>query len=592
MAYAETSDNAAGPKAGAKPVGPDPQAIQLIKRNQHLKDKRDPWMSTWQQLANYVQPRKNQITFKTSMPAIDQSIDLFDTTAISANMVLGAGQLQYVTPAAEPWCGLEIPEHLLNTPAGQSTDLATWYQVCGEIILRELGRSNFYTEVHEFYLDRGGMGTSNLFCQEGKRQALNFSCQAIGTYCIAEDDEGYVDTVFREFKLSVRQAVQKWGKEAMGPKVLECYNDSKGERMDVEHTYIHAVFPRSDSERDHLKVDGINKPVASIYVCIEDQCIVSNQGFDEMPYFTSRYLTWGEEVWGYCPSIDIISTIRQVNFIERQMDALAEIAAFPRVLMPEHLEQAADLRAGGITVYDPQQQGKPEEWGTMGRYDIGQERVKTKQDAIRRAYHVDLFEMLAQQEKQMTAYETMQRVAEKLIQFSPTFGRLTTEFLSPLIQRLFGILYRGGFFPTPPAEAMADTLHGRGIIAPQVVFTSKIALAIKALQNHAFVEFMGIVGPLVNLNPDILDNIDQDVAFVAIARNVGVPAAWMRSQDSLDAIRQQKAQAAQAQQAAQAAQGAAKAAGDLGKAPPAMQEQASAAFSAPLNPASGFKAAA
>lgn len=582
---------APGPVAPAKKnEGPDDQAIEIIKRNEYLKNKRDPWMSTWQQLANYVQPRKNQITFKTSMPAIDQSIDLFDTTAISSNMVLGAGQLQYVTPAAEPWCGLEIPEHLLNTPAGQSTDLAIWYQVCGEIILRELGRSNFYTEVHEFYLDRGGMGTSNLFCQEGKRQALNFSCQAIGTYCIAEDDEGYVDTVFREFKLSVRQAVQKWGKESMGPKVLECYNDRA--RRDEEHTYIHAVFPRSDSERDHLKIDGINKPVASVYVCIEDQCVVSNQGFDEMPYFTSRYLTWGEEVWGYCPSIDIISTIRQVNFIERQMDALAEISAFPRVLMPEHLEQSADLRAGGITVYDPQQQGKPEEWGTTGRYDIGQERVATKQDAIRKAYHVDLFELLAQQEKQMTAYETMQRVAEKLIQFSPTFGKLTTEFLSPLIQRLFGILYRGGYFPAPPAEAFAQTVHGAGLIQPQIVFTSKIALAIKALQNHAFVEFMGIIGPLVNLNPDLLDNIDQDKAFVAIARNVGVPAAWMRGAKDIAQIRAQKAQAAQAQAAAQAAAGAAKAAGDLGRAPQGIQDQATAAFSQPLNPASGFKQAA
>lgn len=570
------------------PAASSVMAKQVISRNNKLEGKRETWMSAWQMIANYVQPRKNQIQEKNTQPAIDQSVDLFDSTAIEANMVLGAGQLQYITPAAEAWAGFEIPEHLRNTPQGQSRELESWYQTCGEITLREIGRSNFYTEVHEFYLDRGAMGTSCLYAAEGKRAALNFQSIAIGTYCIAEDDEGYVDTVYRKFKLSVRQAVQKFGLEALGQKVLDCYYDEGGNRMDEEHTYIHAVQPRADAERQLGKMDGKNKPIASIYVCVEDEVVVSNNGFDELPFFASRYLTWGEEVYGYSPSFDIISTIRQVNFIERNLDALAEIAAFPRVLMPEHLEYQADLRAGGVTYYDPQQQGKPEEWGTAGRYDIGKERVETKQAAIKRAYHNDLFQMLQQQDRQMTAYETMQRVAEKLILFSPTFAKLTTEFLTPLLQRIFGLLYRANYFPAAPPEAFAGA---EGLVMPQVTFTSKVSLAIKALQNHAFVEFMGIVGPLVNISPDVIDNIDSDRAFVEIARNVGVPSAWMRSDKDLASIRDAKAKQQQAVMAAQAAESASKSAANLGKAPPAIQDQATAAFSQPLNPASGFKAA-
>ena len=63
----------------------------------------------------------------------------------------------------------------------------------------ELARSNFYTEAHELYMDRGCFGTGVLHCETGKRSFLNFRKFDVGTFSIAEDDEGYVDTLSREF---------------------------------------------------------------------------------------------------------------------------------------------------------------------------------------------------------------------------------------------------------------------------------------------------------------------------------------------------------------------------------------------------------
>lgn len=566
----------------------DPKAEEIIRRNDALKSERQPWDSIWQQLADYVQPRKNQITYRTTTPDPSDTADLFDTTAVDANLVLGSGQLQYITPASENWAGFDAPEELRNKIGGVTGPAAKWYQACSEVLMRALAASNFYTEVHEAYLDRGGMGTMLLYAAAGKRAALNFCCHPIGSYCIAEDDEGYVDTVFREFKLTVRQAVQKFGEKKLGPKLLKAYNDKDAKRMDEKYTFIHAVYPRSDDERDLGKVDGQNKPVASIYVCREDKHVVSNEGYDEMPYFCSRYLVSNDDVWGTSPSLAILPTIKQVNFIEKQMDALAETAAFPRMLIPENLDGNVDFRAAGVTVFDPNvPNGMPKEWATAGRYDIGQERVKTKQDAIRKAYHNDLFQMLAQQTQQMTAYETMQRVAEKMVLFSPTFARLTTEFLNPLLQRLFGILFRAGAFPEPPPEVFVPTAHGVALAAPQVVYTSKVALAIKALENHAFVEFIGIIGPLVNLAPEVLDNFDKDKMVLGIARNLSLPTNWVTDQKDRDAQRAARAQAQAQQSAISTVQGVAKAGADLGKAPKNIQDQASAVFSAPLSPAAG-----
>jgi hypothetical protein len=568
----------------------DPLAVSIIKRNDSLKADRQPWDSLWQNLADYIQPRKNQILSKTITPDSTQLADLFDTTAVDANLVLGAGQLQYITPASERWAGYEAPEHIKKQPGGVPSELSRWYQSCSDVVMRELARSNFYTEVHEFYLDRGGMGTCNLFVAQGKKSLFNCSSHPIGTYCIAEDDEGTVDTVFREFKLTVRQAGKKFDVEKLGPKLKKDYANTDGKSLDKKYTFIHAVYPRAEADRQPGAQTGPNKPIASIYVCVEDKTVVSNEGFDEMPYMVSRYLTWGDEVYGYSPSIDALATIRQVNFIEMNMDALAEVAAFPRMLFPDSLAGQVDVRAGGVTVFNPNEPAAlPKEWLTQGRYDIGQERVKSKQELIRRAFHNDLFQMFAQQTQKMTAYETMQRVAEKLVLFSPTFARLTTEFLNPFLSRCFGIAYRAGMFEDPPAQAKIPSADGRGteLILPQVTYTSKVALAIKALQNQAFVEFMGIVGPLVNIAPEVLDNLDSDKLFLGIANNLSLNPDWLRDEKDRDAMRAARAQQQQAQASIANAQALAKAGGDLGSAPPEIQDQAMAAFSQPLIPVAG-----
>jgi hypothetical protein len=253
------------------------------------------------------------------------------------------------------------------------------------------------------------------------------------------------------------------------------------------------------------------------------------------------------------------------------MDALAETAAFPRTLIPTDLDGEVDMRAGGITVFDPNTPAAamPKVWGTEGRYDIGKDRVEVKVRAIEQAFHVDLFRMFTELQKEITAYEAMQRVAEKLVLFSPTFARQQSEVYSPLLQRVFGLLFRAGYFPEPPPEVLMPTQSGVVLAAPQVVYTSRVALAIKALENRAFVEFMQIIGPLVQLRPDVLDNFDLDIAARLLAKNLSLPVKIIRDEQDRDADRQARAEAAQTQQAIASAQGAAKAAKDASAADPA-----------------------
>lgn len=530
-------------------------ADRVLTRAQDMASERMPWDAFWQEVAEYVMPRKGEILSRTFTPQTSRQDTLFDGTAVRANMVLANGQLAWMTPMESPWFSFDPPYAFKDNDAAKQ-----YFRECSERTAAELARSNFYSEIHELYLDRGAFGTACIFVEPGRRSPLNFSKFDIGTFSIAEDDEGLVDTLCREIELTLRQAAMKFGPENLSPKLRAEYEKNDPRTLCQRHTFVHLIEPRA--ERDRGKKDGENKPVASVYVEKVTRHVVRESGFDEQPFFCTRYLKWiSSTPYGWSPSWMALPEARQLNFLEKQMDALAEIAAFPRMLFPDTHEGEIDIRASGVTYYDANNPSAiPREWATGGRYDVGKDRAEIKRTAINNAFHVDLFSMFSQIQKQMTAREVSERSAEKLIQFSPTFARMTTELFTPLLRRVFGILVRTpGLFPPPPPEL----LRAGFLPEPELSYSSRIALAIKALENNSFSRSMELTLPLVQVRPDILDNYDFDAIIRDGARNDGIPARWLVDKDDRDKLRaaraQQQAQAAQVQQATAMAGAAAKA---------------------------------
>lgn len=550
----------------------DKQAKALCARHDTLLSEAATWMTLWQEISNYVMPRKSQIQHAKTEGIEGFTDDLYNLTAVQANGVLASGQKDYMVSG--DWFELKSP---MDKP-----DDATerWYRKGTEIMMAELARSNFHAQVHEAFLDRGGFGIASLSLEEGIRSLFNFRKFDVGTFVCAQDEEGYVDTVFRQFDLTTRQALNKFGEENLSKSILVALASDDVKQMEKKFTFIHAVYPRSDAERDLGKIDGPNKPIASFYVCKDDIAVVRVSGYDEMPIFTTRFLKWGDTPYGFSPSIAVLPTVKQVNFIEQQMDALAEIAAFPRILIPNGLDgEEVDLRSGGQTVYNPADgdNAKPEEWGTSGRYDIGKDRIELKDNAIREAFHNDLFHMLRDLEKgEMTAYEVSRREAEKVADFSPTFYTLDGEVLQPMLSRAFGMMFRAGRFEDPPAGAFALGPDGMSPVLPmpKVVLTGKLATAIKAANNNSWMEFMALMDTLFQVDPSIvLDNYDTDKVARGSGSNTGVDVDWLRPENERDEMRAARAAAEQKAAQAEQAPGLAKAAKDVSEVPAEQREQ-------------------
>jgi hypothetical protein len=519
-------------------------ADYIIARHNDLVEQRRVYEPIWQECADYCLPRKAEITTKQDYPSLNRSEVLYDSTAVYSNSTLANGQLSYMTPADTRWFVYDPPAYLKNSDRAKQ-----WFSRCSEIVQQSLANSNFYSEVHELYFDDGTFGTYAMYCEEGKTAPVVFQTFPVPSFAIAENDEGLVDTLFREMRLTCQQMAEKFGQENLSPvlqKKLEEYLKT-GKGGSVRHDVIHAIYPRT--ERDPSKLDAENKPFASVYVEKATKHLIRNSGFDEKPFFAGRHLKWSHSPYGWSPAWIAVPEARQLNFLCKQLDALAEVKAFPRLLIPATHEGEIDLRAAGTTYFDPTNpNARPVEWASAGDYNIGLEREKSKQEAIAKAFHVDMFRMFSMLEKQMTAREVAERSSEKLAQFSPTFALKTTELFNPLLRRVFSIHLRRGLLPPPPQDVLVpnETTGIPEIPEPEIQYVSRVALAIKSLNNLAFMRTMERIAPVVQIRPEVMDNYNWDRIARDTARNDGTPADWLMEEEEVATMREER----QAQQAA------------------------------------------
>jgi hypothetical protein len=145
----------------------------------------------------------------------------------------------------------------------------------------------------------------------------------------------------------------------------------------------------------------------------------------------------------------------------------------------------------------------------------------------------------------------------------PTLGRFQSEFLNPLIERVFGIMFRANaFLPAP------QIISGQNI---DVEFIGPLARSQRMEEATAVERLYELAMQLAQADPAVLDIINSDVAIRMRAELLGVPKTVLRGPDEVAQIRQtreqiaaQQMQAEQAQQMANAMQSNARAAKDLG----------------------------
>lgn len=512
----------------------------IIKRLDKMKADRSQWESHWEEIAEYVSPQYTGIiTSKTKGSKRMEKV--FDCTAIDANDVFSAGMFGHLCNGR--WFLLKN-----KNPEDQ---VGEWFGEASRIVLEELAMSNYGQMIHEYFKKLGSLGTACLFEEQGKpgNPSLNFREFNIRDYFILEDSKGLVDTLYRKFRYTPRQAVQEWGIENIGQSLQKAYREKKEDLFD----FIHAIYPRED--RDDTKRDKDNMPYVSVYIAVKDKKIIEAGGYPEKPFMVTRLSKSGDEAYGRSPGMKMLPEIKLLNKIVKTTLKAAEKVVDPPLQVPDDgFLSPFKTTPGGLMYYRAGSQDRVDPLNTNADIGLGLEMEEKRRESINRAFFVDLFLLLADK-KNMTATEVLERVEEKLLLLGPMLGRLQSELFNPLIDRSLGILMRAGKLPPVP----------EGIEAYEIEYLGKLAIAMRLMEVKAMRDTIGYIEPFVTLNPAVMDNFDDDKVVRGISERLGLPADWMRDPEDIGAIREQRAQQQQMQQMLEAGGGIADAVPKLGK---------------------------
>ncbi len=495
---------------------------------------RAPWEPWWDSLRHYVLP--SRLEEGLEVPDAGGK-GLSDTTAVEACQKLASAHMSYMTPSNELWFTWSSPD----PEAGDEAE--SWYNRCSEIANRELALSNFYTELHECFLDRVGLGTGCLYAATSRSGRLLFRHIPCGQFACAENDEGSIDTVMREFCFTPQQAASQFGEKALGPHARELL--AKGAcAHEGQLRFVHAVRPRE--RRNRRGSTARDMAFESIYYSLDDNCVVEEGGYREMPYMVTRFLKWGTGPYGLAPARLVYPDIRQAQFLNRILDMLGEVAAFPRILELANQVGEVDLRAGGRTLINPESAslGYPREWATQGRYDVGMDRLRQKQDAINRAFFVPMLELWNERKQAMTASEVYARENERVMLFSPSFTLFACDF-QPLMERIFALLFRLGRFPQPPATVLQHDRRGEASVGePHVVYQGRIAMVMRRIRSEGLERSFSRLQQLAAMEPAVADHVDLERAFRLASRLDGLPEGVLRAERAVKRLRRRREEAA------------------------------------------------
>jgi hypothetical protein len=426
-------------------------------------------------------------------------------------------------------------------------------------------RSNFQQEIFELYHDLITFGTAAMFIQEDNEDILKFSTRHINEIFIAEDDKGRIDTVYRKFKLSVRATIQQFGDSVSMDIKAQAKKDPYNE---IE--ILHVVYPRSDYN-PKLK-DTENMPFESVYIEMDSGNELSVSGFQEFPFVVPRYLKASHEIYGRSPAMTALPDVKMLNEMSKTTIKAAQKQVDPPLLVPDDgFLLPVRTVPGGLNFYRSGTRDRIEPLNIGANNPLGLNMEEQRRDAIRAVFYVN--QLMMQDGPQMTATEVIQRNEEKMRLLGPVLGRLQSELLKPLIDRVFNILLRNNQLPQAP-----EFLSGQDI---EIEYVSPLAKAQKSTELQSIMRAIEILGSLANVAP-VFDYINFDNLVKHLAEIVGVPQKLLKSQSQVTAERQQAQQQQQEQMQMQQVQQMAKAGGDIAPLAKALPEEAKAVANADI----------
>lgn len=501
--------------------------IEIRKRFDALVQQRKTVEDVWETINKLVVPFRGDffrdISSEHSVTWRDNR-EIFDSTAVDAANTLAASIHGSLTSPAIRWFELAYRQEALN----KDRDARTWLEGGAEKCFYALQDSNFNLEANETYLDLVAYGTSAIVEEteekNGVFQKLNFQSVPVEETWFEQDHTGQAVRFYRRYMWTVEQIVSKFGIENVPKEIQEKFESGGTKAMDERYAVIMCIYPRADkADADVSKVLAApERPFGMKHILKKDASELGEEGgYYELPVFIPRWRKTSKSMWGHGPAMIALPDILTVNSLVELILKSTEKVVDPATKVTERgLLSDLDLEPAGMTVVRTMDSMEPYE--SKARFDVSQLQREELQRQIRSIFYVDQLELKESPAMTATEVQTRYELMQRLL--GPTLGRLQSDYLDPLVQRTFNILYRAGQFGEPPASV----LESSGEL--DIIYTGPLVRAQRADIAMGVTRWVASLAELGEVAPEVLDIPDWDAIGKELGSLEGVPAKLMRSE--------------------------------------------------------------
>ena len=552
------------------------KAIGIIRRFEVAKQKREQFVSIWQEVADLVLPTHGgfyNLDTDYSIYTYDTHPDKYDDTATNALVKAASAFYSYTANPATDWFSFS----LISTSKKKKNQMQDPYSVYRLLKTRDVREyldeaaqttaryinSKAQSGWHAVAQEVIAYSTSALFIIEDPTdQLINVQPVSLKDLYLLNNVAGDVSEVYRTVPMTNEQIVQQFGIKGCVPD--EIMDGATKDPM-KDRVVLHAVYPRI--VRDPSMPDAANMPYASVWVDLQSKHILYESGFEEMPYAVARINVPAGYIYGFSPAMNVRHTIKSLNKLVKQKLTAGDLALSPSMNVPlDTYVNPLSMKPAALNYHEPDAAYRAEPMHTIGNFQINTETIKDARDQVRQGLLIDLIE----QENKDNTYQAMQEQLLQLKLMSPWQGGIEKSCLRPLVLRVFAILFRrGGILPDMP-PILQEAIK-QGSVKLKIVYESPLAKAQQHFKLSAIERVLAFAGQTAQVGGMETVNLDEMIRLYA--ELLGAPQGILYSPEEMEQKRQQQQQqqdqmqqAMMMQQQAQTAQAGAGAVRDYSQA--------------------------
>lgn len=541
----------------------DSRAKELVAIGGKLFSDKGQYDQLCQDIAENFYPLRADFTTKFTLGE-DFAMDIMDSFPVQARETLGNAPQAMLRQG--DWFAVKTGDEELD----ERPDVSGWLEAATKRLRRLVydQRANFVKATNEADHDWVAFGNPVLSVEVSPitRNHLLFRSWHPSDCAWMENAIGRVDHLQRKMKVTARNMKRRWPK-AIHADIERACTTSPTQEFKVRHI----VMPTDEIYGDDRKKrrQYAKMPFLSLYVDCEHETILGEAGLPTFNYVVPRWRTITGYQYGFSPAtINALPDGRMLQSLARIILEQGEKAVDPpMVAKGDIFRDAVNLYAGGLTyvdLEDDQQLQHVMQTLETGNLSAGNEIKADVRELIAEAFLLN--KLFLPNVRDMTAYETAQRVDEFRRAALPFFGPIESEYHLPLLDASFTIGMQNRQFEV---ANMPEELSEAEVT---FTFDSPLNTAEGRANVAAFQESVQIIAGAAQFDNTIPAKWNFKKMTEDAVKGTGAPSDW--EQD--EAVQQSEEEAAAAtsrlQQAAEFLRGGAAVANDVAGATVALRE--------------------